>query len=135
MAVIETMTGLALLVWPQLLAWLLLGSLLEALPAIIVARIGGVALISLATACWFAALDENSRAASGLMAAMVIYNCGATILLAYAGMVLGLTGLGLWPAVIVHVMLTIGCIGSVKSLTFVAPKSGDKQKPGRSPGE
>ncbi len=114
MAAIEMVTGLGLIVSPPMLAWLLLGSVLDAPPAIIIARIGGVALLSLATACWFAASDENSPAAAGVMAAMVLYNCGAIILLAYAGIGLGLSGLGLWPAVLVHTVLAVGCIANIK---------------------
>jgi len=115
MAVVEMLTGLVLIVSPPMLAWLLLGSLLDAPPAIIIARIGGVALLSLGIACWFASRDENSPAAAGVMAAMVLYNCGAVILLAYAGIGLGLSGLGLWPAVLVHTALAVGCIASIKS--------------------
>ena len=115
MAAIEIVTGLGLIVSPPILAWLLLGSVLDAPPAIIIARIGGVALLSLGAACWFASQDENSRAAAGVMAAMVLYNCGATILLAYAGIAQGLSGLGLWPAVLVHTVLAVGSIASVKS--------------------
>ncbi len=114
MAAIELLTGLVLIVSPPTLAQLLLGSLLDASAAIIVARIGGVALLSLAIACWFAADDEDSRSAGGLMAAMGVYNCGAVILLAYAGVGLGLSGLGLWPAIFVHLVLAAGSIVSVK---------------------
>lgn len=115
MATIEMATGLALITSPPMLAWLLLGSPLDPPAALIIARIGGVALLSLATACWFAADDENSRSAGGVMAAMVLYNCGAVILLAYAGVGLGLSGLGLWPAVLVHIVLAVGFIASIKS--------------------
>jgi hypothetical protein len=115
MAAIELVTGLAFIVSPPLLAWLLLGSPLDASAANLIARIGGVALLSLATACWFAARDENSPAAAGVMAAMVLYNCGAIILLAYAGIGLGLLGPGLWPAVLVHTAFAVGCIANVKS--------------------
>ncbi len=115
MAAIEMVTGLGLIASPAMLAWLLLGSVLDAPAALIVARIGGVALLSLGAACWFASQDENSRAAAGVMAAMVLYNCGATILLAYAGIAQGLSGLGLWPAVLVHTVLAVGSIASVRS--------------------
>lgn len=135
MATIEMTTGLALITSPPMLAWLLLGSMLEPPAAILIARIGGVALLSLATACWFAADDEKGGSAGGVMAAMLLYNCGAVILLAYAGVGLGLSGLGLWPAVIVHVILAIGCIGYAKSLVFAASKSGGREKQNRSSGE
>jgi hypothetical protein len=115
MAIIEMMTGLVLIVSPAMLAWLLLGSLLDVPQAIIIARLGGVALLSLGTVCWFASRDENSPAAAGVMAAMVLYNCGVIILLAYAGIGLGLSGVGLWPAVLVHTILAVGSIASVKS--------------------
>ena len=48
---IEAVTGLVLLVAPSLLARLLIGSGIDG-PAIVVANIAGLALISLAIACW-----------------------------------------------------------------------------------
>jgi hypothetical protein len=115
MAAIEMVTGLGLIVSPPMVAWLLLGVALDAPAAMLIARIGGVALLSLGMACWFASRDENSPAAAGVMAAMVLYNSGAIILLAYAGIGLGLSGLGLWPAVLVHTLLAAGSIAYAKS--------------------
>jgi hypothetical protein len=105
--------------WPctqtSVLTWLLLGSSLDAPAARLIARLAGLALLSLGVACWLASRGEKSSAAVGLMAAMLLYNIGAVALLAYAGIGLGLSGIGLWPAVLVHIVLAVVCIASVKS--------------------
>jgi hypothetical protein len=110
MAALETATGLALIVSPSTLTWLLLGSSLDASPAIIIARLAGLALLSLGAVCWFAGLGRKSGMLAGPTAAMLIYNIGATALLAYARIGLGLSGLALWPALLVHSALAAGCI-------------------------
>lgn len=50
-AVAEGATGLALLIVPSLVAKLLLGAELSGI-AVIVARVAGIALVSLSVACW-----------------------------------------------------------------------------------
>jgi len=116
MAALEAATGLVLIVSPSTLTWLLLGSSLDASPAMIIARLAGLALFSLGTMCWFASLGERSRILAGPTAVMLIYNIGATALLAYAGVGLGLSGLALWPALLVHSALAAGCIGQWPAL-------------------
>ncbi len=115
MAALEVLTGLVLIVSPPMLTWLLLGSPLDTPTAFMMARLAGLALLSLGVACGFASRDEKSSAAVGLMAAMLLYNIGAVALLAYAGIGLELSGIGLWPAVLVHLALAAGCIAGVKS--------------------
>jgi len=65
---------LALLGWPSATVALLVGAPLEAPAALTVARVGGAGLLALGVACWFARGDTQSRAASGLVAAMLLYN-------------------------------------------------------------
>ena len=112
-AVIEGATGLALALSPALPDSLLLGPPLNT-PGGIVARIAGAALLSLGVACWLARNDENSRAARGLIAAMVLYNAATVAVLAYAGMGLGLSGIGLWPAVVLHAALGVWCVACLR---------------------
>ena len=99
-AVLEFGTGLVLVAVPSALTTLLLGAQLDTPVGLTVARVGGVALLAIGTACWLARLDGQSRVARGLAGAMVIYNAGAVAIFVYAGLALRLSGNGLWPAVV-----------------------------------
>jgi len=91
----EAVTGLALVVVPSLVGRLLLGEELTGV-AVPVARVAGIALIALAVACWPGPPQVG----------MLIYVGVVTLYLAYIGLVGGLTGVLLWPAVVAHVILT-----------------------------
>jgi hypothetical protein len=108
--VLEAPTDLALLVLPSFLSTLLLGSSLDGPVASTVARVAGVAILALAIACWIARHDGQSRAAKGLVGAMLLYNGGVATLLAYASMALGLSGLALWPVVLIHAAMAAWCL-------------------------
>jgi len=114
-AAIEAATGLALLLSPPLVAELLLGASLDAPAALVVGRLAGGALLSLGVACWLARNDGPSRAARGLVAAMLLYNIAAVAILAYAGTALGFFSILLWPAVVLHAALAIWCIACLRS--------------------
>ena len=92
----EAVTGLALLVVPAFVGQLLLGERLAG-GAIPVARVAGIALIALGVACW------PGPARVG----MLTYSAAVMLYLAYVGFADGLTGILLWPAVILHVILTV----------------------------
>jgi hypothetical protein len=96
-AVAEVATGTALLVVPSLVVRLLLGAELTGV-SIPVARVLGIALIALGVACW-----PGSTALCG----MLTYGALVTLYLAYLGLVRGFSGILLWPAVVVHAILTI----------------------------
>jgi hypothetical protein len=112
-AAAETATGLALLGMPSLVVSLLLGGSLDTPAALVVARMTGAALLSLGVACWLARNDEKSRAAVGVVKAILLYNIAAVSVLAFAGIVAGLSGVGLWPAVLLHAALAAWCIASL----------------------
>ena len=112
---IEAATGLALLGLPSLVVSLLLGGSLDTPAALVVARVTGAALLSLGVACWLARNDEKSRAAVGVVTAMLMYNVAAVAVLAYAGIGLGLSGIGLWPAVLLHAALAVWCIACLRT--------------------
>ena len=99
-AVAETATGLALLIVPSLVGHLLLGRLLAGV-AIPVARVAGIALIALGIACW----------PGPPLVGMLIYSAAVTLYLAYLGFAGGFIGVFLWPAVALHLVLSIllGC--------------------------
>ena len=95
-AVAEAATGLALLIAPTLVWQLLLGEQLTGV-AIPVARVAGIALVALGIACW----------PGPPLAGMLIYNVWVTLYLAYLGFAAGLAGVLLWPAVVLHLLLSI----------------------------
>jgi len=109
-SVIELGAGLALLGCPSATVAILVGAPLDATAALTVARIGGAGLLALGVACWFARGDTQSHAARGLVAAMLLYDVAAVAILAFASIGLGLRGLGLWPAVVLHAVMAVWCI-------------------------
>jgi hypothetical protein len=68
----------------------------------------------LGAACWLARSDRQSRAAKGLIVAISLYNVAAVGVLAFAGIGLGLRGVALWPAVILHTMMTVWCFEALR---------------------
>jgi|SRR5271165_4683498 len=94
-AVAEAATGLALVITPSLVAHLLLGEQLTGI-AIPVARVAGIAVIALGIACW----------PGPPLVGLLIYSVLVMLYLAYLGFVGGLTGVLLWPAVVLHLILT-----------------------------
>jgi hypothetical protein len=94
-AVAEAATGAALLIVPSLVGRLLFGEELTGV-AIPVARVTGIALIALGVACW----------PGPPLVGMLTYSAAVTLYLAYVGFAGGLTGILLWPAVVLHAILT-----------------------------
>ena len=92
----EAATGLALLIAPSLVGQLLLGEQLTGI-AIPVGHVAGIALIALGIACW----------PGPPLLGMLAYSTVLTLYLSYLGFAGGLTGVLLWPAVALHVVLTI----------------------------
>src|SRR4051794_20161174 len=95
-AVGEATTGLALLLVPSIVAWLLFGKELTG-TGLLFGRITGIALIGLGVAYW----------PGSPLAGMLIYSTVAALYLAYIGITGGFTGILLWPAVILHLALTV----------------------------
>ncbi len=113
-AVIEVGAGLAILVVPSAAVALLLGASLDTPAAVAAGRVAGAALLTLGVACWVARRDGQSRAAAGLVAAMLLYNTVAVAILAYAGLGSGLDGIALWPAVVLHTAMAAWCLAWVR---------------------
>jgi hypothetical protein len=108
-ALIEAGTGAALLLAPAVIVQLLLGAEVTG-AAIPLGRVAGVALLALGVACWLAREETQSRAARGLVAAMSLYNVGATVVLGAAGFQSRPAGIVLWLAVIIHAAMAAWCL-------------------------
>lgn len=107
---IEAGAGLALLASPAFAAQILIGAPFDTRADLVVGRVAGAALLALAIACWRARLDVYSPAASGIVVAMLFYNVAAVVVFANAGIGLQLSGIGLWPAVVLHAIMAIWCL-------------------------
>ena len=96
-AVVEVATGMALLIVPSLVGRLLFGAEFTGVanPA---ARVTGIALLALGVGCW-----PGSTALCG----MLTYGALATLYLAYLGVIGEWAGPLLWPAVVLHGILTV----------------------------
>jgi hypothetical protein len=103
---LEGSTGLALIVKPSLIVLFLLGSPLANPLSVIITRIAGVALVSLAIVCWFSRKSNNMV---GVTIALLFYNLASVVLLGYAGVYESLNGVALWPAVAAHIAMTLWC--------------------------
>ncbi len=84
-ALIEVTTGLALAVMPSATVSVLLGASITEPAGLLLGRIGGVSLISLALGCWLAKNETNSSVI--MIKAIILYNAGAVALLVYAGLI------------------------------------------------
>ena len=109
-ALLEGVTGLALVALPSRLGALLLGSSIDAPVALTLARLAGVALVALALTCWVTRHERQTRAARGLVMAMALYHTGVAMVLSYASIGLALSGVGLWPTVLFHAAMTVWCL-------------------------
>ena len=101
-AAIEMATGIALIVVPSLVGRALLGQDLSG-AGIAVARVAGIGLLSLGLACWPGQADITPPTERALL----VYNLLAAVYLGYLRVGAGFVSYLLWPACILHVVLTI----------------------------
>jgi hypothetical protein len=101
-AAVEAVTGLFLLVLPHLLARLLLGTEVTGV-SIVIGRVAGIALLSLGIGCW---IGRREAGGGWALTAMLLYNVMVTLYLAFVGLGTEFVGVLLWPAVVVHLVLT-----------------------------
>jgi hypothetical protein len=112
-AIFEGVTGIALLVAPSVPARLLLGVDQTSPELAVVARVAGAGLLAIGIGCWFARSDRHGSAQLGVFIGVLIYDVAAAAILAYAGSVLDLVGIALWPAVVLHSALAVWCLVSL----------------------
>ena len=110
-AILEGVTGLALVIRPSLIVSLLLGVSLTNSTATSICRLLGAILFIIAIACWLA---RNNRQSSVMVKVMLAYNIISIILLVYAALVEKIYGPVLWPAVLLHLVLLIWCVSSLQ---------------------
>ncbi len=91
----EAALGLVLLVYPPIVVRLLFGADISG-AGIVMSRVAGIALIALGLACW----------PGPPLVGMFTYSAVVTLYLAYVGFSGGLTGILLWSAVVLHMILT-----------------------------
>jgi hypothetical protein len=100
-AIVEVLTGLALLVAPLFVIGLLLGDELSPTGAA-VSRVLGIGLFSLGISAWETARPKTSLAPR---AGICIYNVSVALLLSILGVPGGMNGPLLWPAAVVHALM------------------------------
>ena len=115
-AIVEALTGLALLVAPLFVIGLLLGDGLGAI-GIAVARVLGIGLLSIGVAAWESQGQEIRLAPR---AGLCLYNIGIALLLAILGTTGGMHAPLLWPVAGLH-----GLIGAVM-LWIIFPRTQNK---------
>ena len=95
-AIAEVVTGLALIAVPSLVVKLLFGTDVAGV-AVITSQFAGLALLALGVACW---------PPTGVLCGMLTYTSLATVGLVYLGLGDRWVGPLLWPAVVLHAVLT-----------------------------
>jgi hypothetical protein len=99
-AAAEAATGVILLAYPPIVVRLLFGAEIGG-AGVIVSRIAGVALIGLGVACW------PGNSAVQQLYGMLTYSTLAMMYLIRIGVRGEAVGLLLWPAVVVHAIISI----------------------------
>ncbi len=111
-AVLEALTGIAMLFAPAFVIGLLLGDGLSQ-TGTAVARVLGIGLLSLGVSAWENARQQVKPAAR---IGICIYNIGAAVLLGMCGTIGEMSGVILWPAVGLH-----GLIGATMLWVILGP--------------
>lgn len=109
-AAIEIGAGLLLALLPAQAVTFLFGAALSTSVERALAQLAGAALLALGVACWLARHDEQRGALRPMVGGMLVYNAGAVTVFMYAALVLGLDGIGLWPAALLHGALAVWCV-------------------------
>jgi hypothetical protein len=100
----EAAMGLALLVYPPIVVRLLFGAEIAG-AEVVMSRIAGISLVALGLACWPGSDGDSGLA--GALRGMLCYSLLATLFLAYLGIGGEWVGPLLWPAVALHLILSL----------------------------
>jgi hypothetical protein len=93
--------------------------------ALTVARVGSAGLLALGVTCWLARGDTQSRAARGLVAAMLLYDIPPSLSSLSPALAFGMKGL--WPAVVLHAVMIVWCITHLLRSSLNVTKNGHLQ--------
>jgi len=110
---VEILAGLAFALSPGRLFVILLGTPLE-LGGLFAFRMFGAAIFAIGLACWLARDDSEGRTARGLVFSMLLYDAAFVAILLSARLGARLSGIGLWPVVILHSGLGIASLLALK---------------------
>ena len=110
-SIFEFPTGLALTIVPGKVFHFLFGASLLQSTGEMVGRIAGIALIALSLACWFARNEFHSSMV--LTKSMLIYNLGIVIFFLLVLYEDHLSGVGFWPAIVLHTALAGWCLKNI----------------------
>jgi hypothetical protein len=105
-AAVELVAGAALLAAPSAAAGAIAGVSVEGPGGFLLARFLGAAVLAMAFAAAAAARDPGGPAARVMGWTMLLYNLAALAILLHAGLGLGLSGVLLWPSVLLHAGLS-----------------------------
>ena len=119
-ALVEGPTGLLLLVWPALVFALLFGWHLPAPETLVMGRIASTGVLSIGIASWAARADARAPAQLGVLAGVLTYNAPGAAVLVFAGTVLSMAGVALWPAVAYHVALAAWSLAGLRGVRAAA---------------
>ncbi len=114
-ALVEAPFGFVLIVIPSLAMSMFLGSPLSTAVEAALARSFGIAALALGLASWWARRESQTGAPRGLVAALLVYNVAIATLLSSIPFASPVTGMALWPAVLLHVVLAIWCIACLRA--------------------
>ena len=118
----EAATGIACIAVPAVVSDLLLGSAEPSPEALVFARLAGVALLCIGVASWLSKGAGRGAAQRAQLVGLTIYYALGAIVLAYAGVTLKLTGVLLWPAILIHLLFAAWCVvGLRESSTSPGP--------------
>jgi hypothetical protein len=107
---VEVLAGLMFALLPSFVISVLFAVPLDAPAAISATRMLGAAILAMGLTCWLARNDSESLAARGIIAALLFYDAAAVIVLLLARFDMGLSGIGLSPAVVLHSGLGIASV-------------------------
>jgi hypothetical protein len=115
---VEVLAGLAFLIFPSAVFFILLGVPLDASGAYAFRMFGG-AVFAIGVACWLAREGSASAAARGLITATAFYDFIFVAILLAGRFVGGLSGIALWPTVLVHLGLAVSCLYCLRRCSVV----------------